>query len=283
MTLLASMSWPEAAVWIVGVIAVGAVVVAATWQIFGTGRDAVTAEGSSSYKKLAEAAAASIGANVLLVRAGVYFHDIGKLAKPEYFTENQVTLEDKARHVTLKPQISTLIIKNHVKEGVEIARKARLPQRIVDFIPEHHGTGLIQFFYQKALAQAASGQSKEIVREADYRYPGPKPRTIEAAIVMMADSVEATSTAKFAARTVREDEVQQLVRSIIADRFNDGQFDECSLTMESLTRIRESLIKTLLSRYHTRVDYPKLERPGAVSGVPVSGSVLSKQGASSRG
>lgn len=224
--------------------------------------------------KLAEAAAASIGANVLLVRAGVYFHDVGKLAKPEYFTENQVTLEDKARHVTLKPQISTLIIKNHVKEGVEIARRAGLPQRITDFITEHHGTGLIQFFYQKALAQAASGQSKEIVREADYRYPGPKPRTIEAAIVMMADSVEATSTAKFAARTVREDEVQQLVRSIIADRFNDGQFDECSLTMESLTRIRESLVKTLLSRYHTRVDYPKLERPGAVAAVPVSGSAL---------
>lgn len=226
--------------------------------------------------KLAEGAASAIGANVLLVRAGVYFHDIGKMTKPEYFTENQTTLEDKARHVTLKPQISTLIVKNHVKEGVEIARKAGLPQRIIDFIPQHHGTSLIQFFYQKSLAQAQGGQSKEIVRENDYRYPGPKPQTIEAAVVMMADSVEATSTAKFATRTVREDEVQQLVRSIINDRFNDEQFDECSLTMENLTRIRDSFVKTLLSRYHTRVDYPKLERPTAAPAT-VPGSASKEQ------
>lgn len=207
--------------------------------------------------KLAEAAAIEIGANYLLVRTGCYFHDIGKMTKPEFFTENQLTREDKMRHHVLKPQMSTLIIKNHVKEGIELAREAGLPQRIIDFIAQHHGNGLIVYFYHKAMSSYEKGESKEPVRQEDYRYAGPKPQSIEAAIVLLADSVEATATAKLSGRTVREDEIRQLVRTIVFDRFNDGQFDECNLTMRDLNIIRESLIRTLISRFHTRIDYPK--------------------------
>ncbi|MDX2175680.1 MAG: HDIG domain-containing protein [Candidatus Sumerlaeia bacterium] len=208
--------------------------------------------------KLAEAAATEIGVNALLVRTGCLFHDIGKMSKPEYFTENQVTADDKMRHTTLKPQISTLIIRNHVKEGVEMAKRAGLPERVMDFIPQHHGTCLITYFYGKALSEAQRGDKRETVREDDYRYPGPKPQSIEAAIVMLADAVEATSTAKFSSRTVRPEEVRQLVHAIVMEKFNDGQFDECNMTMSDLNSIRESLVRTLLSRFHTRIDYPKV-------------------------
>lgn len=212
---------------------------------------------SLNVAKLAEAAAQEIGASYLLVRAGCYFHDIGKMKKPEYFTENQVTPEDKMRHQELKPQMSTLIIRNHVKEGIDLAREAGLPERIVDFIAQHHGTSLIAYFYHKALGAYERGESKEQVRPEDYRYPGPKPQSIEAAIVMLADSVEATATAKLTGRSVREDEIQQLVRNTVFEKFNDGQFDECNLTMRDLHVIRESFVRTLLSRFHQRIDYPK--------------------------
>jgi len=212
--------------------------------------------------KLAEAAAQQIGVNYLLVRAGCYYHDIGKVKKPEYFTENQITNEDKMRHAALKPIMSTLIIKNHVKEGVEMARAAKLPQRIIDFITQHHGTSLIAFFYSKALDTQERGESKEPVREEEYRYPGPKPQTIEAAIVMLADSVEATATAKLSTREVRMDDIQQVVRNTIFDKFNDGQFNECNLTLRDLNVIRQTFVKVLKSRFHTRIDYPKREKGG---------------------
>ncbi len=207
--------------------------------------------------KLAEAAATAIGVNYLLVRAGCYYHDIGKTRKPEYFTENQITAEDKMRHAELKPQMSTLIIKNHVKEGAEMARRAGVPERIIDFIRQHHGTSVISYFYHKALEAQARGESKEPVRIEDYRYPGPKPQTIEAAIAMLADSVEAIATAKLSARTVREDDIQQIVRTTIFEKFNDGQFDESNLTLRDLNVIREVFVKVLKSRFHTRIDYPK--------------------------
>lgn len=218
--------------------------------------------------KLAESATRAIGGNYLLVRTGTLYHDVGKLSKPEYFTENQVTAEDKTRHATLRPQISTLIVRNHVKEGIELARDANLPQRIVDFIPQHHGTSLIAYFYHKALGASERGDLREPVRQEDYRYPGPKPQSIEAAVVMLADSVEATATAKLTGRTVREDDIRQLVRTIVFDRFNDGQFDECNLTMRDLNIIRESFVRTLISRFHTRIDYPKAgpgDRPRATA------------------
>ncbi len=207
--------------------------------------------------KLAEAAATAIGVNYLLVRGGCYYHDIGKTRKPEYFTENQITAEDKMRHAELKPQMSTLIIRNHVKEGVEMARRAGVPERIIDFIRQHHGTSVISYFYHKALESQARGESKEPVRIEDYRYPGPKPQTIEAAIVMLADSVEAIATAKLSSRTVREDDIQQIVRTTIFEKFNDGQFDESNLTLRDLNTIREVFVKVLKSRFHTRIDYPK--------------------------
>lgn len=207
--------------------------------------------------KLAEAAASEIGVNYLLVRAGCYYHDIGKVKKPEYFTENQITKEDKMRHELLTPRMSTLVIMNHVKEGVEMARKEKLPERIVDFIRQHHGTSVVTYFYHKSLEAQARGAVKEPVRIEDYRYPGPKPQTIEAAIVMLADSVEATATAKLSNRIVREDDIQQVVRTTIFDKFNDGQFDECNLTLRDLNTIREEFVRVLKSRFHTRIDYPK--------------------------
>lgn len=211
--------------------------------------------------KLAEAAAAEIGVSYLLVRAGCFYHDVGKSTKPEYFTENQITNEDKMRHAALKPQMSTLIIKNHVKEGIELATEHRIPERIIDFIRQHHGTTLISYFYVKAQEALERGETKEPVRIEDYRYPGPKPQSIEAAIVMLADTVEATATAKFSGRTVREDDIQQVVRNTILDKFNDGQFDECNLTLRDLNVIRETFVEVLRSRFHTRIDYPKAKTP----------------------
>ncbi|MEO8376200.1 MAG: HDIG domain-containing metalloprotein, partial [Candidatus Sumerlaeota bacterium] len=214
--------------------------------------------------KLAEAAAAEIGVSYLLVRAGCFYHDVGKSTKPEYFTENQITNEDKMRHAALKPQMSTLIIKNHVKEGIELSLEHRIPERIIDFIRQHHGTSVITFFYNKAMEAQDRGESlKEPVRLEDYRYPGPKPQTIEAGIVMLADTVEATATAKFSGRSVREDDIQQVVRNTILDKFNDGQFDECNLTLRDLNVIRETFVNVLKSRFHTRIDYPKAKPQAA--------------------
>lgn len=207
--------------------------------------------------KLAEAAATEIGVNYLLVRAGCYFHDIGKVKKPEFFTENQNSPEDKQRHDSLKPIMSARVIMNHVKEGAEMGRAYGLPARIIDFITQHHGTSIIQYFYMKAQKAFEAGEMKEAPRQEDYRYPGPKPQTIEAAIVMLADSVEATATAKLSSRTVREDEIRKIVYDTILEKFNDGQFDECNLTLRDLTEIRQTFIRVLKSRFHTRIDYPK--------------------------
>lgn len=208
--------------------------------------------------KLAEAGATAIGLNPLLVRAGAYFHDIGKMRKPQYFTENQVTPEDKRRHLELRPQMSTLIIRDHVKSGIEMAREAGLPERITSFIPEHHGTALIKFFYIKAQRQFDEGMTKAPVKIEDYRYPGPKPQSRETAVVMLADSVEATATAKLSVGNIREDDVQVLVRDTIFEKFNDGQFNECDLTLRDLDTLREVFVEQLLSRFHSRIDYPKM-------------------------
>lgn len=205
--------------------------------------------------KLAESAAEAIGANYLLVRAGAYFHDIGKILKPKYFSENQVTPEERKIHSRLSPYMSNLVIKNHVKEGMELGRRYALPDKVLEFIPQHHGTGLIKYFYSRALQKA---EPNDMVHEVEFRYPGPKPQTIEAAIVMLADTVDATATAKFAGRSVKEDDLRKLIRDAIFDKFHDGQFDECHMTFRDLYKISESFVHTLMARFHHRVDYPKL-------------------------
>lgn len=211
--------------------------------------------------KLAEAAADAIGANTLLVRAGTYFHDVGKMVKPKYFSENQVTLDDKKTHARLSPYMSVLIIKNHVKEGVELARSFNLPEKIVDFIPQHHGTGLIRYFYQEALSRYENSEAVDPVREEDFRYPGPKPQSIETAIVLLADSVEAISASRFISGQINESELRRTVQLAIGEKFNDGQFDECNLTMSHLYRIREALVAALMARFHFRVAYPTAPKP----------------------
>lgn len=223
--------------------------------------------------KLAEAAAEAIGANYLLVRAGAYFHDVGKVIKPKYYSENQVNLDDKKAHSKLSPYMSVLIIKNHVKEGVEMARKASLPQKIIDFIPQHHGTGLIRYFYGEALRRYEESETMDPVHEEDFRYPGPKPQSIESAIVLLADSVEAIAASKFTGGQVNANEIRKTVQEAISEKFNDGQFDECELTMRQLYEIREAFARTLMARYHFRVAYPALPKRETTPAPVLPGSI----------
>lgn len=206
--------------------------------------------------KLAEAAAKTIGANYLLVRAGAYYHDIGKILKPKYSIENTITLEEKGLHSKLSPNMSAMIIKNHVKGGMDLARKYNLPDRVADFVPQHHGTTLIAYFYNEALKRFENSQTTDPVRESDFRYPGPKPQSQETAIVLLADAVEAATTSRFTSLSVNEDELQMSVQRIITDKFADGQFDESDLTLRHLHQIRESFVRTLLGRFHHRIAYP---------------------------
>ncbi len=198
---------------------------------------------------LAEAAADSIGANSLLTRVGAYYHDVGKTLKPEYFTENQQAIGNK--HDDLEPTMSRLVILNHVKEGIELAHQYKLNRKIIDFIPEHHGTGLIYFFYQKALTEATD---QETVEEENFRYPGPKPQSKETAIVMLADSAEG------ATRSLGEftpQRIEDMVRKVINNKFIDGQLDECNLTLREIEHIANSFTRVLSAMYHSRVKYPE--------------------------
>ncbi len=207
---------------------------------------------------LAEAAAETVGANPILARVGAYYHDIGKMEKPEYFVENQTGSHSK--HSKLKPRMSALVIISHVKEGIELARQKGLPERVVDFIPQHHGTNRISFFYDKALKQAAARKNpKDTVREEDFCYPGPKPQSKETAIVMLADLVEA------ATRTIEEITPQRLeliVDNLIKQRFIEGQLDECELTLKDMTKIKEAFIKILIGIHHQRIEYPEQTAAG---------------------
>ena len=200
---------------------------------------------------LAEAAAEAIGANALLCRVAAYYHDIGKLRKPAYFVENQT--EAASRHEKLSPNLSSLIIISHVKEGMELAREHRLPPVIIEMIPQHHGTSLVSFFYHKA-REAADPQLGEVQQE-EFRYPGPKPQTKEAAIMMLADAVEAASRSITDPTPAR---IQGLVGRIIQNVFADGQLEECDLTLRDLHRIAESFTRTLAGIFHHRVDYPEV-------------------------
>lgn len=206
---------------------------------------------------LAEGACEAIGANALLARVGCYFHDIGKIARSEYFTENQ-TPATRHKHEKLTPTMSCLVIINHVKDGMELARKYKLKDVIIRFIPEHQGTGVIYFFYKKALDQAQNG---EAVDPEDFRYPGPKPQSRETAVAMLADSVEASSRSL---KEVTPGSIRALVRKVINEKFIDGQLDECDLTLKDLFRIQESFVHNLMAIFHTRVSYPSASSAAAI-------------------
>ncbi len=199
---------------------------------------------------IAEAAADSIGAHGLLTRVGAYFHDIGKMFKPTYFIENQA--QGANRHDGLQPAMSTLVIIAHVKDGSDLARQHRLPRPIIDFIEQHHGTTLVEFFYRKEAKKTENDPDADEVSEATFRYPGPKPQSHEAAILMLADAVESASRSLVEPTPTR---LQNLIDQIAMKRLTDGQFDECDLTLSQLTTVKHSLLKSLTAIYHGRIKY----------------------------
>jgi putative nucleotidyltransferase with HDIG domain len=201
---------------------------------------------------IAEAAAESIHARGLLVRVGAYFHDIGKMLKPDYFAENQ--RDDESRHETLAPAMSTLVIVAHIKDGADLARQHRLPQPIVDLIVQHHGATRVEYFYDRAAEQQLADPNGGPVDENTFRYPGPKPQTKEAAVLMLADAVESASRTLVEPTPAR---IENLVRQLAEKRLHAGQFDESGLTLRELRTIEKSMIVSLTSIYHGRIKYPE--------------------------
>lgn len=198
---------------------------------------------------LAESACEAIGANGLLARVGCYYHDIGKTKRPQFFIENQMNIENP--HDRLPPQTSKNIIVAHATDGAELLRQYKMPKEIVDIAEQHHGTTLLKFFYHKAK------QNGNEVREEDYRYPGPKAQNKEIAIIGIADSVEA------AVRSMQHpnpEQIESLVKSIIADRLQDGQLNECDLTLKEMEIISNTLCETLKGIFHSRIEYPEITK-----------------------
>jgi len=222
-------------------------------------RLAMEAPGTFSHSLLvgsiAEAAAEAIARNGLLCRVGAYYHDIGKINKPSYFIENEMGLV--SRHKELSPAMSQLIIVGHVKDGIEIAREYSLPIVLRRFIETHHGTTLVEYFYNEAKklkTKSSKPKTVDAPSESEFRYPGPKPRTKEAAIVMLADTVEG------AVRSLTEvtpTKIEAVVHNMAMKRLQDGQFDECDLSLRELSQIETSISKTLAAHHHGRIAYPK--------------------------
>jgi len=199
---------------------------------------------------LSERAAEAIGADPLLARVGAYYHDIGKLKRPYFFKENQLGMDNP--HDKLKPNMSTLIITNHTKDGIALAKEYNIPEEIIDIIAQHHGDTTVSYFYHKALKE---NESKEVNIE-DFRYPGPKPQTREAAIVMLADSTEA------AVRSLKEPtkkNIEEMIRNIIKGKLQDGQLEECNLTLKDLNTIANAFSTIMMGIFHERIEYPNLE------------------------
>ena len=196
---------------------------------------------------LAEAGAKAIGANTLLARVGAYYHDIGKVDKPEYFVENQMGA--KSKHEKLTPSMSALILESHVKEGVEMAEEVNLPQAVIDFIHQHHGTTVMRYFYNKALEQGAGQDSKD-----EYRYPGPRPHSKETAIVMLADAVEAASRVLEDPKPSR---LKSLIKKIIDSKLEAGELSDSDLTFKELSAVEHAFLPVLISIFHPRVEYPE--------------------------
>lgn len=205
---------------------------------------------SMTMSTIAEAAAEQIGANALLARVGAYYHDIGKIISPQVFVENQLNNENI--HENLRPEESVQIIIRHVEEGIELARQNKLPQEIINFIPMHHGTATITFFYEKA--KKLYGEEK--VNIDDYKYPGPKPNSKETAIVMLADGCES------AVRSITEPDAQKvenMINNIFASRLKEGQLDDAPITFRDVTKMKEAFLSILISQHHKRIKYPKQE------------------------
>jgi hypothetical protein len=202
---------------------------------------------------LAEAAASSIGANGLFCRVSTLYHDVGKLATPQYFTENQQG--GMNIHQLLTPQESAQVILAHVSEGVAMGRKAGLPEQFIDIIKEHHGTTLVYYFYRKQLEKM--GGDKSLVNEKEFRYSGPRPRSKESAIIMISDTVEAASRSL---EKLNEQSLMELANRLIREKADDGQFDDCLLTFEELAIVKETLVKTLVAFGHSRVKYPEAKK-----------------------
>lgn len=201
---------------------------------------------------LAEQAAQAVGADPLLARVGAYYHDIGKMLRPYFFAENQTDGENP--HERLDPETSAQIIISHVKDGLQLAKKYGLPQEISDFIPQHHGTALSTYFYHEAHQQ---GEGSEEIPEEHYRYPGPRPRSREAAILMLADEAEAASRAN---RPGSVEEIEELVDGLIRNRMADGQLDQSDLTLHDLQEVRATFISVLQGIYHPRIKYPEQDQ-----------------------
>jgi putative nucleotidyltransferase with HDIG domain len=208
---------------------------------------------------MVEATAKAIQANPLLAKVSAYYHDIGKIKKPLYFIENQMGGENK--HEKLAPSMSSLILISHVKDGVELAREHKVGREIIDIIQQHHGTNLISYFYHKAKERMLSKSGKvSEVKEEDFRYPGPKPQTKEAGLVMLADMVEAASRSLVDPTPAR---IQGMVQKIINKVFSDGQLDECELTLKDLHVIAKGFNKTLSGIFHQRIEYPEVAAKSA--------------------
>ena len=213
---------------------------------------------SLTMASLAEAAAVAVGANDILARVGAYFHDIGKIEKPPYFVENQKGGRNK--HDKLSPRMSSLIIGAHVKDGITLAKEYNVPEIVIDFIPQHHGTTRIEYFYNKAvkLAEGSEDETKiDEIKEQDYRYPGPKPQTKETGILMLADAIEASARAL---DDPSPPKLEYTIDELIKKRFEEGELDECPLTLKDLTKIKEAFLGVLVGIYHGRIKYPENEK-----------------------
>ncbi len=213
---------------------------------------------------LAEAAAEAVGANPLLARVAAYYHDIGKIKMPEYFVENQLGGVNK--HDKLTPHMSSMILISHVKEGIELARQHGIPTVVTDIIQQHHGKSLIAYFYQKAVEEG----TVDSLHQENYRYPGPKPQTRVAALVMMADAVEAASRTLIDPTPAR---ISALVDRIVNNIFLDGQIDECELTLKDLSEIRKKFTFILTSIFHKRIQYPKTKDDTKTRSIPTERTV----------
>jgi len=200
---------------------------------------------------LAEAAAEMVGADALICRVGAFFHDVGKMKRPLFFIENQMSKDNP--HDKIAPSLSHLIITSHVRDGLEMQEEYRLPKPIRDICEQHHGTTVLMYFYNKALEQDKSGT----INIDDFRYAGPKPQTKEAAIVMLCDAVEAAVRAM---NRPTPNRIESVISKIIKDRLNDGQLDECDLTLKDLDKISDAFLRTLNGIYHARIEYPEPQK-----------------------
>ena len=201
---------------------------------------------------LAEMAADEVGANSVIARIGAYYHDIGKITRPYFFKENQLTNENP--HDNINENLSAMIIISHVKDGVEMAKEYNLPEMIIDIIKQHHGTTLVKYFYYTARNKS---DNPDDIKEEDFRYKGPIPNTKESAIIMLADSTEA------AVRSINDPttkKLEEMINNIVDDKVKLGQLDNCELTLKDLSKIKECFLRALNGIYHKRIEYPKEEK-----------------------